>query len=155
MPNIRVLATAVLELFCSQGCSYTKRLCPKKESNSTEKFTEWVQKLISSSTSWSATICQKIRILVKAVLQIFCSQGSSYTKCLSLKKGNNSTKTLQKRFKSKSAHLHLGLYLYAKYQDPSQSSSSDILFTMLFLYKMPVSEEGSNSTKNLQNMFKS
>ena len=32
--------------------------------------------------------------------------------------------------------------LYAKYQDPSQSSSSDILFTVLFLYKMPVSEKG-------------
>ena len=39
-------------------------------------------------------------------------------------------------------HLHLGQYLYAKYQDPSQSCSSDILFTRLFLYKMPVSEKG-------------
>ena len=29
-----------------------------------------------------------------------------------------------------------------KYQDPSQSDSSDILFTRLFLYKMPVSEKG-------------
>ena len=35
-------------------------------------------------------------------------------------------------------------YIYAKYQDPSQSGSSDtcILFLRLFLYKMPVSEKG-------------
>ena len=39
-------------------------------------------------------------------------------------------------------HLNLGLYLYAKYQDPSKNGSSDILFTRLFLYKMPVSEKG-------------
>ena len=31
MPNIRILAKAVLQLFCSNGCSYTKRLCLKKE----------------------------------------------------------------------------------------------------------------------------
>ena len=39
-------------------------------------------------------------------------------------------------------HLHLGLILYAKYQDPSQSGSSVVLFTRLFLYKMHVSEKG-------------
>ena len=38
MPNIRILAKAVLQIFCSQGCSYTKRLCLKKESNSTENL---------------------------------------------------------------------------------------------------------------------
>ena len=30
--------------------------------------------------------------------------------------------------------------VYAKYYDPSQSCSSDILFTRLFLCKMPESE---------------
>ena len=38
MPNIRILAKAVLKIFCSQGCSYTKYLCPKKENNSTENL---------------------------------------------------------------------------------------------------------------------
>ena len=38
MPNIRILATAVFKIFCSQGCSYTKCLCPKKGSNSTENL---------------------------------------------------------------------------------------------------------------------
>ena len=41
-----------------------------------------------------------------------------------------------------SVHLHLGLELYAKYQDPNQSGPSDILFTRFFLYKMHVSEIG-------------
>ena len=38
MPNIRILALAVLQIFCSQGCSYTKCLCPKKGNNSTENL---------------------------------------------------------------------------------------------------------------------
>ena len=58
------------------------------------------------------------------------------------KEGNNSSEKLRNMFKSKSAHLNLGLYFYAKYQDPSKNGSSDILFTRLFLYKMPVSEKG-------------
>ena len=125
-----------------------------KENNS-ELHYENIQKLISSSTPWSVTICQisgsypkkffryfvhkvvpiqnacvrkrrvtqpkiygisskfnqfiytlictytpNIRILAKAVLQIFCSQGCSYTKCLCPKKGNNSTENLRNRFKS-------------------------------------------------------
>ena len=128
------------------------------------KFTGYVQKLISSSTPWSVTICQisgsypkrffiyfvhkvvpiqnacvrktgvtqpksygicskvnqfiytlvcnsmpNIRILAKAVLQIFCSQGCSYTKCLCPKKGNNSTENLRNKFESQSVHLHLDL----------------------------------------------
>ena len=38
MPNIRILAKSVLQIFCSQGCSYTKCLCPKKANNSTENL---------------------------------------------------------------------------------------------------------------------
>ena len=34
-----------------------------------------------------------------------------------------------------------------KYQDPSLSGSSDILFTRLFLYKMPVSEKGGKRNR--------
>ena len=111
-----------------------------KENNSELHYGN-IQKLISSSTPWSVTICQisgsypnssldilftrlflykmrvgskvnqfiytlvcyympNIRILAKLVLQIFCSQGCSNTKCLSLKKGSTSTKHLRNRFKS-------------------------------------------------------
>ena len=38
MPNIRILAKAVLHIFCSQGCSYTKCLCPENGSNSTQNL---------------------------------------------------------------------------------------------------------------------
>ena len=38
MLNIRILAKAVLQIFRSQGCSYTKWLCPENESNSTESL---------------------------------------------------------------------------------------------------------------------
>ena len=81
MPNIWILAKAVLQIFCSQGCSYAKCLCPKKDT----------------------LVCNympNIRILAKAVLQIFCSQCYSYTKCLCPKKWNNSTENLRNRFKS-------------------------------------------------------
>ena len=138
MPNIRILAKAVPQLFCSQDYSYTKCLCLKKGSNSPKiyrigsKFNQFIYTLV-------CTYMPNIRILAKSVLQIFCSQSDSYTKCLCPQKGSNSTENLRKSFKIQSVHLHLSLYLhvYAKYQDPSQSGSSDILFTRLFLYKMP------------------
>ena len=126
---------------------------PLQENNSELHYGN-IQKLISSSTPWSETICQisgsypkqffryfvhkvvpiqnalvpkrgvtqpkiyrisskfnqliytlvctympNIRILAKAVLQIFCSQGCSYTKCLGPKKGSNSTENLRNMFK--------------------------------------------------------
>ena len=88
MPNIRILAKAVLQIFRSQGCSYTKCLCPENGSNSTEiygigsKVNQFIYTLVYNHMP-------NIRILAKAVLQIFCSQGCSYTKCLCPKKGSN------------------------------------------------------------------
>ena len=35
MPIMRILAKGVLQISRSKGCSYTKCLCPKKESNAT------------------------------------------------------------------------------------------------------------------------
>ena len=118
MPNIRILAKAVLQIFCSQGCSFTKCLCPKKWNNSTETYGIG-SKSIQFIYTLVCTYMPHIRILAKAVLEIFCSQGCSYTKCLCSKKGNNSTKNLRNSFKILSVHLHLSLYLYTKYQDPS------------------------------------
>ena len=98
MPNIRILAKAVLKIFCSQGCSYTKCMCLKKECNSTKiygigsKVNQFIYTLVCN-------YMPNIKILAKAVLQIFCSQGCSCTKCLYPKKGSNSTKNLRNRFK--------------------------------------------------------
>ena len=108
MPVMRILAKAVLQISRSKGCSYTKCLCPKKESNATgnlrigSKVNHFIYTLVCNYTP-------NIRILAKAVLKIFCSQGCSYTKCLCPKKGTNSTKNLRNRFKSLSVHLHLNL----------------------------------------------
>ena len=99
MPNINILTKAVLQIFCSQGCSYTKCLCPKRGVTQPKiygiasKFNQFINTLVCN-------YMPNIRILAKAVLKIFFSQGCSYTKCLCPKKGNNSTKNLLNRFKS-------------------------------------------------------
>ena len=99
MPNIRILAKAVLQIFHSQGCSCTKCMCPKKGSISTKiyrigsKVNQFIYTLVCN-------YMPNIRILAKAVLKIFCSQGCFYTKCLCPKKETNSTENLRNRFKS-------------------------------------------------------
>ena len=98
-PNIRILAKAVLQIFCSQGCSYTKCLCRKrgvtqpKIYRKSSKVNQFIYTLVSN-------YMPIIRILAKAVLQIFCSQGCSYTKYLCLKKESNAIENLRNRFKS-------------------------------------------------------
>ena len=57
-------------------------------------------------------------------------------------KGELLNRKFSEKVQKLTVRLHLGLYLYAKYQNPSQSGSSDILFTRLFLYKMPMSVKG-------------
>ena len=77
MPSIRFLAKAVRKIFCSQGSSYRKCLCPKKGNNSSEiygigsKVNQFLYILVCN-------YMPNIRILALAVLQIFCSQGFSY-----------------------------------------------------------------------------
>ena len=99
MPIMRILAKAVLQISRSKRCSYTKCLCPKKESNATgnlrnrSKVNQFIYTLVCN-------YIPNIRILANAVLKIFCSQCCSYTKCLCPKKGNNSTENLRNRFKS-------------------------------------------------------
>ena len=83
-----------------------------------------------------------IRILAKAVLQIFCSQVVPIQNACVQNRGITHPKSYGIDSKVNSFHLNLGLYLFAKYQDPSQNGSSYILFTRLFLYKMPMSEKG-------------
>ena len=78
MPNIRILAKAVLQIFRSQGCSYTKCLCPENGSNSTENL----QNKFQVNQFIYTLVCNYIlntSIPAKAVLRIFCSQYCSYT----------------------------------------------------------------------------
>ena len=98
MPNIRILAKAILQTFRSQGGSYTKCLCAETRVTQPE-----INGICSNVKQFIYTlVCNympDIRILAKAVLQIFCSQGCSFTKCLCLKKESNTTENLQNRYK--------------------------------------------------------
>ena len=78
------------------------------------------------------TICvPNIMILAQAVLQIFCSQGPKWVKCLSLKREIiqwNIDRTLWKVNQVIYTHVPKP---YAWHHDPSSSGSPDILFTSL------------------------
>ena len=100
MPIIRILAKGVLHISCSKGCSYTKCLCPKKRRVTQPEIYGICSKVNQFIYTLVWNYMPNIRILAKAVLKIFCSQGCSYTKCLCPKKGNNSTENLWNRFKS-------------------------------------------------------
>ena len=73
-----------------------------------------------------------------------------YTKCLCLKKESNADENLQNTSKSYSVDLHLGFYLYAKYQDPSQSSYSDILFIVFPIQKTLCLKKWNLPTENFR-----
>ena len=131
MSNVRILAKAVLQI---SGVKKTGVPQPKNYGIGS-KVNQFIYTLVYNYT-------QNIRILAKAFFQLFCSQGCSYTKCLCLKKGNKPTENFGIGSKDNQFIYTLVCnLLYAKYQNPSKSGSSDILFTRLFLYKMPVSKK--------------
>ena len=100
MPNSRILAKVVLQIFCSRGCSYTKCLCPKKRRVTQPKIYGKGSKVNQFIYTLVCNYMPNVRILAKAVLQIFCYQGCSYTKCLCLKKWSNSTENFRNSCKS-------------------------------------------------------
>ena len=100
MPIMRILAKGVLQISCSKCCSYTKCLCRKKRRVTQPEIYGIGSKVYLFIYTLVWNYLPNIRILAKAVLKIFCSQGCSYTKCLCPKKGNNSTENLRNRFKS-------------------------------------------------------
>ena len=100
MPVMRILAKGVLQISRSKGCSYTKCLCPKKRRVTQPEIYGMGSKVNQFIYTLIWNYMPNIRILAKAVLKIFCSQGCSYTKCLCPKKGNNSTENFRNRFKS-------------------------------------------------------
>ena len=98
-PNIRILAKAVLQIFCSQGCSYTNCLCP--ENGSTQpKIYGIGSKVHRFMYTLVCNYMPNFRILAKAVLQLFCSEVCSYTKYLCVKKESNAIENLRNTFKS-------------------------------------------------------
>ena len=86
MPDIMILAQAVLQIFCSQGPLWVKCLSLKRgiiQSN----IDRILWKVNQVSYIMHPNCMTDIMILAQAVLQIFCSQGPLWVKCLSLKRG--------------------------------------------------------------------
>ena len=91
-----------------------------------------------------------IMILAQAVLQIFCSQGPLWFKCLSLKRGITQVKFHRILWKVNQV-IHI---MYPTARLISWSYSYFIQKAVL-PYKMLKSEKGDNSAKYLQNFTKS
>ena len=86
MPDIMILAQAVLQIFCSQGPLWVKCLSLKRgiiQSN-LDRILWKVNQVIYIMYP---NCMPDIMILAQVVLQIFCSQGPLWVKCLSLKRG--------------------------------------------------------------------
>ena len=136
MQNIRILAKRRFRYFVLKVIPILNAYVQKRGISQSKNY-----EICSEVNQFIYTLVQtclpNIRILAKGVLQIFCSQGYSYIKFLCSKQGNNSVKNLRKMLRSYSIHLHLSPNLPAKYKDPRLCSSLDMLFTSLFLYKMP------------------
>ena len=97
--NIRILVKAVLQIFnhkvvpIQNACVQKTGVTHPKIFGINSKVNQFIYTLVSNYKP-------NIRILTKTVLQIFCSQGCSYTKCLRPKKESNSTENLWNKFKS-------------------------------------------------------
>ena len=154
MPNIRILAKAVLKTFCSQGCSYIKCLCPKKGTTKL-KIYGIVSKLIQFIYTLVCNYMPNIRILAKAVLKTFCSQGCSYIKCLCPKKGTTKLKIYGTG--SKANQL---IYTFVCNYMPNFRILAEAVLPIFCSQgcsktKCLCPKKGSNSTENLWNRFKS
>ena len=131
MPDITFLSQTVLQIFSSQGLLYyTKCQSQKREiiQSNIYRILPHVNQVIYSF----GTICEpNIMILAQAVLEIFCSQGPLWVKCLSLKRA-----IIQSYFDRILWKVNQAIYInvpkpYAWYHGPSSSDSPGILFTIL------------------------
>ena len=99
MPNIRIPAKAFLRNFVHKAVPI-QNACVRKREETQPKIYRICSKVNQFIYILVCHCMPNIRILALAVLKILCSQGCSYTKCLSPKKGNSSTQNLRNRFKS-------------------------------------------------------
>ena len=129
MPNFRILTKAVLQIFVHKVVPTQKAYVQKRGITQPKiygigsKVNQFIYILVCN-------YMPNIRILAKAVLQIFCSQGCSY---IVAKEANSRTTRLSEEKKKMGPLI---FHLHATYK------ISRILFTRLFLYKMPVSKKG-------------
>ena len=86
MQNIRILAKAVLQIFRSHGCSFTKMPVSGKTGVTQPNIYGIGSKVNQFIYTLVCNYMLNIRILATAVLQLFCSQGCCHTKCMCLRR---------------------------------------------------------------------
>ena len=141
MPNIRILAKGFFRYFVhkvvpiQKACVQKRGVTQPKNYRIGSKVNQFIYTLVCK-------YMPNIRILAKAVLQIFCSQGCSYTKCLCLKKRG----VTQPKIFGTGVKVNQFIYTLVCNNMPNirilARGSSVVMFTRLFLYKVPVSEKG-------------
>ena len=88
MPNIMILAQAVLQIFCSQGPPWVRCCSLKREIIQSNIHRNLCKNNQVIYIIYMYPICMtNIMILAQAVLKIFYSQGPSWVRCRSLKRG--------------------------------------------------------------------
>ena len=99
LQKIMLLASGVLEIFCSQG-SIGLQCTKSKKGHNSIKNSRFFSKVNQVIYTTGILILQNLMILASGVLEIFCSQGSIGLQCTKSKKGHNSIKNSRICFKS-------------------------------------------------------
>ena len=98
LPNIMILAQAVIQTFCLRGSLGLQCISRKREIIS-PNIHRILRKINQVIYTLDTIFVSNIMTLAQAVLQILCWQGPLWVKCLS-EKGNNSVKYSQNFMKS-------------------------------------------------------
>ena len=150
MPNISMLAKSVLKIFCSQCCSCTKCLCLKKDSN-TPKIYGIGSKVNQFINTLVCNYMPNIRILPKAVLQIFCHKVVPIQNAYVRKRGITPPKVYGKGSK---VNQFINT-LVCNYM-PNIRMLAKAVFKIFCSYtKCLCLKKGSHATENLRNRFES
>ena len=150
MPNIRILAQAILKISCWQGFSIGMMAESKRGifHGTRSKNYQVVQTLI-------LTYMPNIRIINQGGLKTSCWEGFSIAIMAESKKGHNLVNILRNSVKRLSGHLNSDPNLYVKHKYPSSSGSQDIvLIRFPHCYKSRV-EKKHNSVNISRNSPKS
>ena len=85
MPDIMILAQAVLRPFCWQDCFIIQK-CQSRKREKIQPNVNWILPKVYQVIYTLDTICESnIMILAQAVLQIFCRQDSTRLQCIRLR----------------------------------------------------------------------
>ena len=124
LPDITILAQAVLQIFCSQGCFTTQNAKVGKREIIYSNIYRILLKV--NQVIYTQSVSQNIMILAQMVLEIFCSQSSiglQWESWKMSKKGHNSATTSPTEKKKIRFRLYFMVIPNIKFQDPISNRS--------------------------------